>query len=298
MRDFRFGFSLATHPTYDALADTCRTAEAYGFDIALAVDHLGKGRMSPFLALLAAATATERMRVGPFVLDSGFWNGSILARDVVTMVRLTGGRLELGLGAGVVKAQFKAAGIPFLSFAERMDHVRDNIDTVTELLALEEGVERPPILVGGTGDLALTLAAEKADIVGFGGLLQVPNQPLGTFRIPNAADTDERVAFFEKVAGSRAAEMERNTFVQVVEVTDNRRKTAEEISADWRASEESPHLTADEAMETPFLLFGTEEEIARQILDNRERYGITSIYVQRPFMTVLGPIIKRVRSLA
>lgn len=297
MRDFRFGFSLATHPSYDALANTCRTAEAYGFDTALAVDHLGPGRTSPFLALLAASRAVERMRVGTFVLDIGFWNPSLLARDVASMVRLTGGRLELGLGAGIVKAQFTAARIPFASFHERMDRVSATIDELTELLAREEGVARPPILVGGTGDRALRLAAEQADIVGFGGLLQVPGHPLGTFRIPTAAESAERVAFFGKVAGSRAEEMERNSFVQVVEVTDNRRAAAAAVCDEWRAAEDAPQLTTDEALETPFLLLGTEEEIARQIIDNRERYGFSSIYVQRPYMTVLGPIIKQVRSL-
>lgn len=298
MHDFRFGFSLATHSTYMELTNTCRTAEAYGYDVAVAVDHLGTGRTSPFLALLAAARATETMRVGTFVLDIGFWNPSLLARDVASMMRLTESRLELGLGAGIVKAQFKAANIPFLPFDARMDRLAATIDEVSELLAKEEGISRPPILVGGTGDRALRLAAQKADIVSFGGLLQVPGHSLGTFRIPTGSEADERVAFFAAAAGARDAEMERNCFVQEVVVTDDRKAAAAEVSAEWRAAEDAPHLSAEEALETPFVLLGTEDEITRQIIASRERYGFTSVYIQRHQMTTLGPIIKLVRALA
>ena len=57
------------------------------------------------------------------------------------------------------------------------------------------------------------------------------------------------------------------------------------------------YLTLEEMLECPFLLLGTEEEIARQIIESRERYGFSYFSVQRPHMELLGPVIKRVRSL-
>lgn len=293
MRDFRFGFTLATHNSHRELTETCRRAEAFGFDVAVGVDHLGPGRTSPFLAALAAAHACEQMRVGTYVLNIGFWNPSILARDVTSVVRLTGDRFELGLGTGVVKAQFDDAGIAWQSFQERVDRIGTSIDRLTELLAAEEDFRPPPLLIGGTGQRTLRLAAERADIVSFGGRFQVAGQPPATLRIATAAEADARVAYYRSVAGDRADEQERNSFVLAVEVTDDRRAAAAKVAADY-----APYVSVEDALGSPFLLFGTEDEIARQIIDNRERYGFSYLTVQRPHMEVLGPIIKQVRSLA
>jgi probable F420-dependent oxidoreductase len=293
MHDFRFGFTLATPRSPRDLRDICRTAEAYGYDVALGVDHLGPNRTSPFVAAVAAAYACEEMRVGSYVLNIGFCNPSLLARDVMSAVRLTGGRFELGLGTGVVKAQFDAAGIAWQPFQERVDRLSDTIDRLTELLAVEQDLTPPPLLLGGTGERTLTLAAGKADIVSFGGRFQVTGQPPATLRIATAAEAEQRVAFYESIAGERAEQQERNCFVLDVEVTDDRRAAAARLAADY-----APYTTVEEALESPFLLYGTEDEIARQILQNRERFGFSYISVQRPHMEVLGPIIKQVRSLA
>jgi probable F420-dependent oxidoreductase len=294
VRDFRFGFSLHTHRSQRELAETCRAAEAYGYDVAVAVDHLGPGRSSPFLALLAAAHASERLRVGTFVLNVGFWNPAMLAREVVTLVRLTGGRLELGLGTGLIKSEFDAAGIPWQSFGQRIDRLAATIDEFDRLLAAEEDVPRPPLLVGGTGARALRLAAERADIASFAGIRQVPGQPAGTLRTVTAAEVADQVDLFRAAAGSRADEIEFNNFVKLVEVTEDRRALAEQIVAE---TDGYAMGDADDVLQTPFMLIGTEQEIAQQLVDHRERYGFSYITVQRPHMTVLGPIIKRVRSM-
>jgi len=293
MRDFRFGFTLATPRSPRDLREICRTAEAYGFDVALGVDHLGPDRTAPFTAAVAAAYACEHLRVGSYVLNVGFWNPSLLAREVMSAVRLTGGRFELGLGTGVVKAQFDAARIAWQPFSERVDRLADTIDEVTELLAVEQDLTPPPLLLGGTGERTLALAAGKADIVSFGGRFQVTGQPPATLRIATVAETEQRVRFYESIAGERAEQQERNCFVLDVEVTEDRRAAAARVAADY-----APYTTVEEALDSPFLLFGTEDEIARQVLDNRERFGFSYLSVQRPHMEVLGPIIKKIHSLA
>jgi len=290
MREFRFGFSLATHNSQAELVETCRTAEAYGYDIAVAVDHLGRGRTSPFQALLAAAYATERMRVGTYVLNIGFWNPSFLAREAQTTQRLSGGRLELGLGAGIIKPEFDAAGIPWQPIDERMARLTATIEEVYEFLGAEEGLDRPPLLVGGTGERALRVAAAHADIVSLGGILHIQGKPLGNFRLATAAEAEERLAFVRAEAGSRIDEIELNSFVQTVAVTDDRVATAKDMAADWS-------LSVEELLDSPFALIGTEQEIARRIIENRERFGFTATYIQRPFMDALGPVIKLVHSL-
>jgi len=292
MRDLRFAFSLATHDSQRELVQTCRTAEAYGFDVAVAVDHLGPGRSAPFQTALAAALASDRLLVGTYVVNSGFWNPAVLAREVATAVRLTGGRLELGLGTGVVKSQFDAAAIPWHGFRDRVAKLAETIDRLEELLAAEPGVSRPRLLVGGTSDRVLRLGAERADIISVGGRLQVPGQPPGTLAIIDAATAAERIEFIRAAAGPRLPDLELNAFVLDVEVTEDRAAAAARIAA-----EDPGGLTAEQALETPFLLLGTPDEIVRQLLDSRERYGFSYFTVQRPHMAVLGPCLERARNL-
>jgi probable F420-dependent oxidoreductase len=293
VRDFRFGFTIGSPRQADELAHACRTAEAYGYDTAMIVDHLGPGRLAPFQALVAAACASSRLRVGTYVVNNGFWNPAMLAREVVTTIRLTGGRLDLGLGIGLIKAEFDEARIPFLGFGDRCRALVAAIGEIDRLIEAEGDISRPPLLIGGTGERALRLAAEHADIVSFAGLYQIPGRPPGSFRLSSAAEAAQQVEFVRSVA--RSDSLVFNNFVKVVEITDNRRAVAEQLAA-----EDDDYLRiedADEALRTPFLLLGTEEEIARQIIDDHERFGFSAITVQRPHMEVLGPVIKRVREL-
>lgn len=96
-RPFRFGVSLLTSASAAEWRAKCRRAEDLGYDVLLVPDHLGMP--APFPALVAAAA--ERPRLGTFVLDAGFWNPVLPAREVATTAALTGGRLELGLGTGL-----------------------------------------------------------------------------------------------------------------------------------------------------------------------------------------------------
>ncbi|NUP22148.1 MAG: LLM class flavin-dependent oxidoreductase, partial [Streptomyces sp.] len=81
-RPFRFGVNLMTAAPADEWRAKCRRAEELGYDVILVPDHLGMP--APFPALVAAAEATERPRLGTFVLNAGFWNPALLAREVAT----------------------------------------------------------------------------------------------------------------------------------------------------------------------------------------------------------------------
>lgn len=293
MRELKFGFTVGSPRSTAELAQTCRTAEAFGYDTATVVDHLGPGRLAPFQTLIAAAHASSRLRVGTYVVNNGFWNAAMLAREVVSAVRLTGGRLDLGLGIGLIKAEFDAAGIPFHGFDARRAALLAAIDEIDSLIAAEGDIERPPLLIGGTGERVLRLAAERADIVSFAGLHQIPGRPPGSFRLSTAAEAAQQVEFVRSVAGARAESLELNNFVKVVEITDDREAAAKRLAAEKDDYLEIPD--ADDALHTPFLLLGTEDEIAAQLLADRERYGFTAITVQRPHMSLLGPVISRIR---
>ncbi len=131
-RPFRFGVNLTVPAPAEEWRAKCRRAEELGYDVILVPDHLGM--TAPFPALVAAAEATERPRLGTFVLNAGFWNPALLAREVATTDALTGGRLELGLGTGYVRAEHDAAGLPFGAPGERVDRLRRTVEELGRLL--------------------------------------------------------------------------------------------------------------------------------------------------------------------
>jgi probable F420-dependent oxidoreductase len=319
MRDFRFSFNIFGIAARQAFVDECREAEGYGYDTVFAADHIGIP--APFPLLVAAAEATERLRVGTLVLNVPFWNPALLAREVATTDILTDGRLELGLGSGHMKWEFDEAGIEWLPAAARAAKLAEMIKDLqryfsTDLEQMRGGrsapkpVQRagfggfgPPLLVGGTGDAVLRIAGEQAQIVGVTGTYQVKGQPPGTLRLASVAEVDERMQFARKCAGARTDDIEWHLLVQAVIVTDDRQSAAEELVAEDRAAaekagvtDERALLTAEDALETPYLLIGTVDEIADQLKRSRARWGFSYMTVHEPYMRTFAPVIERLRA--
>jgi alkanesulfonate monooxygenase SsuD/methylene tetrahydromethanopterin reductase-like flavin-dependent oxidoreductase (luciferase family) len=84
MGNFKFGVSLRSAESREEWMAKCRKAEEIGYDVITVPDHLGAEKMSPFPALAVAAAVTERVRVGPLVLNVPFYNPALLARDIAT----------------------------------------------------------------------------------------------------------------------------------------------------------------------------------------------------------------------
>jgi probable F420-dependent oxidoreductase len=314
MADFRFSFNVFNVGSGEEFTETCRRGERFGYDTVFAADHLGLD--APFPTLVAAAAATERLKVGTLVLNVPFWNPALLAREVITTDVLSGGRLELGLGAGHMKWEFDEAGIAWQPFGERADRLEETIRELGRIftaggypqqaktrevmgIPVPSPVQRrgfggsgPPLIVGGTGDRILAIAAEHADIIAIAGAYQITGKPPGTFRIATAGETADRVRYARERAGDRAGQVEWHVLVQAVVETDDRRAAAERILERFGRM-----MSADELLDTPFVLVGTVEQMAEQIIRNRERFGFTYYTVHGPFMDSFAPVIERVRAL-
>jgi probable F420-dependent oxidoreductase len=315
MTGFRFSYNIFGVHSAEDFVQICRRGERYGYDTVFAADHLGIA--SPFPALVAAAAATQRLKVGTLVLNAPFWNPALLAREVATTDVLTGGRLELGLGAGYMKWEFDEAGIAWEPLGARVERLRATIeqlrrefarDGYQQQAALRDAfgipvlrpVQRhgfggggPPLIVGGTGDRILRLAAEHADIISIAGAFQIRGQPPGTMRIATAAEAGERVRYARECAGERADHLEWHALTQMVIATDDRRAAAEKLAQRLGAL-----MPPEEILQTPFVFIGTVEQMAQQVLRNRDRYGFTYYTIHGPYLDTFAPVIEHVRAIS
>ncbi|MFE9664876.1 MULTISPECIES: TIGR03621 family F420-dependent LLM class oxidoreductase [unclassified Streptomyces] len=290
-RPFRFGVNLVTPAPRREWAEKSRKVEALGFDVLGVPDHLGAP--APFPALVAAAEATERIRVTTFVLNAAFHNPVLLAREAATADLLTEGRLEVGLAAGSIREGTGSDGVPFPSAGERVSQLERTVKELRGLMVNPDHAPQPvqpggpPLLVAGNGDRVLRLAAEHADIIGFTGIF------LGRGEFPQLASPEElgeRVALVREQLGARIAEVELNLLVQQVIVTDDPRGTAEE----W-ARHPLAHFTPEQLLATPAWLIGSQREIADRLTEYRERFGLSYVVVLEPWLEAFAPVVEMLK---
>ena len=110
-RKFRFAAQLSKAPdgTARSWADQAQKAEDLGYSTLLMPDHFGD-QLAPVPALMAAADATTTLRIGTLVFDNDYRHPVVLAKEAATLDLLSGGRLELGLGAGWMRTRLRGVG--------------------------------------------------------------------------------------------------------------------------------------------------------------------------------------------
>ena len=284
-----------------------RQVETSGFDTLLISDHFG-ARMTVGPALVLAAEATRQMRVGSFVFDNDFRHPALLAQDAATIDLLTDGRFDFGIGAGWLRSEYDAAGIPFDRGSVRVERLAEAIQIIKQLLTetpvthtgthyrltnLTAGfkpVQRPhpPLVIGGGGPKLLALAAREADIVSImprskadGGGLEDADASAESF--------DRKVALVREAAGERFASLQLNTLVQSVVITDDRREAAEKMAGEWE-------VTPDQLLESPLLLIGTIDQLVEQLHARRERFGLSYLTVFERDLASFSPVLIRMRA--
>ena len=114
-REIRFGVVSESVLDGPAWADHARRVEDAGVGSLLIRDHFSAGafgqQLAPFSALAAAAAVTTRLHVGTLVLSNDFRHPAIVAHEAASLHHLSGGRFELGIGAGWYQPEYSAAGI-------------------------------------------------------------------------------------------------------------------------------------------------------------------------------------------
>ncbi len=310
MRPFRF---LATVEEYGGLSELtalARTAEAVGCSTFVVPDHLiGQYAALPLLA--AVASVTERLRVGTFVLNVCLRHPAVLAQDLATIDVLSGGRLEIGLGAGWNKPEHDAIGIGFEPVGVRIKRLTEAVAIIKGCFAEgpfsfsgehytitgHDGVPKPsqrphpPIFLGGGGQRTLTLAAREAQIIGLAPRLVNSDPPRLDARSITAAATEEKIRWVREAAGDRFGELELNTYPTggPTVVTDHPRAEARR-RADRIREQTGVELTVEEILDSPHVFIGSIKDLARKFADLRERFGISSFLIDD--LDALAPVVQ------
>lgn len=313
-RPFRFLADPGDFTDGASLAAVARRAESIGYAVLVYADHV----VIPwgFLPVLATvAAATERLRVAPFVVNNDLRHPALLAQDLATLDVLSGGRVEVGIGAGWNRPEYSALGIPFDPVGVRVGRLAEAVAVlkgcfgdgafslagehyaITGHEGLPKPAQRPhpPIFIGGGGRRLLTLAGREADIVGLAprtlpgdGADVVRSDP----RTITIAATEEKLAWVRAAAGDRFAQLELNAYPSGggPMVTDHARKDAADALDRIRART-GVEITVDEFLESPHVFIGSIDGLVAKLRELRDRLGISSFMVGD--VDTLAPVVER-----
>lgn len=310
-RPFRFAVIASRGDSAAEWRATARRAEELGYAVLLVVDHLGR-QLSPLPALMAAADATTRLRVGSFVLSNDYRNPVMLAKELATIDLLSEGRLEVGIGAGWMASDYAKLGIAYDAPSVRVDRMIESARIIARLLAGEHVVHdgphyrakltldplpvqrpRPPLLVGGGGPRVLSFAAREADIVAIAPQVDARGWPRA--RSFGASAIERRVARLRAAAGRRASALELNAIVFDAALTSARSTIGERIEARLKGgfaeSLGKVLMRSWDAVETPFFLYGSRVELVARLRAQRERLGISYVALPRAAMEEFAPVV-------
>jgi probable F420-dependent oxidoreductase len=308
LRPFRFGVQCSVASTGPAWRDLARRVEDVGFDTLTVADHLDD-QFAVVPALQAAADVTTTLRIGALVLCNDYRHPVVLAKEMATIDVLSGGRLEVGVGAGWMTTDYEQAGLRLDPAGVRIARLAEALDVITGLwsdgpltydgahyrIAGLDGLPkprqspRPPLLLGGGARRMLTLAGTRADIVGINvslakGVIDTDAGSNGT-----AAATDQKVAWVrEAAAAAGRPEPELQVRVHLVLPTDDRPAAAELFAPAFG-------ISPAESLLTPHALVGTTDDIVEDLLARRERWGISYIGVSLDALDAMAPVIARLR---
>ena len=303
MHPFRFGVQCrgpADQMGWRALA---RKAEDLGWSTLTVADHLDE-RLAPIPALMAAAGATTSLRVGTMVLANDYRHPVVVAKEAATLDVLTGGRFELGIGAGWMTAEYDASGIPLDPPGVRIDRLTEAVAILRGLwadgpmrfegahyrIADLDGLPRPftpggpPIVIGGGGPRVLRLAAAAADVVAINFNLRAGVIDERAFPDGTVEATDRKVGWVR--AAARAGAPELQVRVHVAMVTADRDAVIDELAPTFG-------LTPDEARTTPHALVGSVDQICDQLVERRERWGISYLGLTDDQLDAFAPVVGR-----
>ncbi|WP_207568595.1 TIGR03621 family F420-dependent LLM class oxidoreductase [Mycolicibacterium tusciae] len=298
-RPMRFGL-IASANNASELVELGREAELAGYSTIALNDHFNSP-VAPLLGLQAIASATSNVRLSTAVLNQDLRHPAVLAKELATLDVLSGGRLEVGLGAGWVQADYAQSGISFDDAPKRIARLRETIEivkslfstractfvgehfTITELEGTPATIQPggAPIMIGGGGAKILSMAARHADIIqvlgasfGTGGAVV---DDMSSFRIDAF---EERVGWISTAAGDRFADIELSLMLVFAVITDDAEAAArgflDVLSATvsrYGGEVGDVDVRLQTLLDSPVVAIGTLDEISDKLRTLRDTLG-------------------------
>jgi len=309
-RPFRFAVSMPGLSRSPAQwRDEIRRIEDLGFHSIAVSDHFTGGwAMDPIVAMTVAAEATTRLRVLGMVFCNDFRHPVLLHKAMANLDVFSGGRVEVGLGAGWLRDDHDAAGMPFDDAGVRVDRLAEAIDVIgalfgagpvtyrgkhyriTDLDGLPKPVQRPrpPLLVGGGSRRVLELAGRSADIVGINPRLAPDVDPLAAVEELSPERMTRKIGWARAAAVAAGRDPDGLDYQLRIFDLRIRHGGQEYVSTSSHAEAARP-----QAMErSPSVLHGSVEECAEKLLESRERYGINYVHLGSN-VDAVAPLVAR-----
>jgi probable F420-dependent oxidoreductase len=315
-RPFRFAVQSFSAQSAKEWRERAKATEDLGYSALHLADHvLGPGpaiastnhpiqELAAVPAIAVAAEATGTLRVGCRVFCQDYRHPAMLAKEAATLDLLSEGRLELGIGAGWLRAEYEALGIDFDPAPVRIERLAETVAVLKAHMAggpvsfsgkhfrLEgfEGVPtpvqrpHPPLMIGGGGRKVLSLAAREAQIVSLNF-----NNRSGTLgrdgvRLSTASETARKIGWVREAAGDRfdSIELEIGAYFTFM-------GEAGEAAAGGMAK--ALGLAPDEMLAHPHGLFGSVERVCDTLQERRETYGISYVTIPDTAIDAFAPVV-------
>jgi probable F420-dependent oxidoreductase len=309
MRPFQFLADARAVVDARTLGERARRAESMGLHALVVPDHLIP-QLSPVPAMAVIAAATERLRIGAFVLNNDLRHPAVLAQDLASLDVLSDGRLDIAIGAGWNVAEYDAIGLPFDRTPVRQARLAESIAvmqgcfgegrfsfagehyTISDYDAYPKPIQRPhpPFFIGGGGRRTLELAAREAQIVGLAPRIAA-NGRVDPISLTWEA-TQEKIGWVRAAAGDRFDSLILNVYPSTwpIVVTDDLPGEVGRVIESLK-ERTGVELTAAQVVDAPHLFIGPVDRLVEKFQRLRAELGISSIMVGE--IDELTPVVER-----
>ena len=309
MKPFSFLADALDATSIRELGERARAAEDLGVTTFVIPDHLvPQLSPGPFLATVAALSTT--LRISAFVHNNDLRHPAVLAQELASLDVLSGGRLDVAIGAGWNEPEYRAIGLPFDPIPVRQARLAEAVAvikgcfgpeafsfagehyTITDYDAYPKPIQEPhvPFFIGGGGRRTLELAAREADIVGLAPRIR-GEQRVDPPSITWAA-TEEKIGWVRDAAGDRFDDLSFNVYPSQwpIVVTDDLRSEARKV-IDHVRGRTGVEMTEQDVIDSPHLFIGSIDRFVEKFSELRERLGINSFLVGS--LEELAPVVER-----
>jgi probable F420-dependent oxidoreductase len=303
----RFGLlQMSPVPSGKWWRDRARQVEQLGFSTLLLSDHFDRSPVAPLAAMSAAAAATDRLIVGTLVLNNDLRHPAVLAKELATIVLLSDGRLEVGIGAGWMTADYRQIGTEAAPASRRIHRLEEAVGMLRALLHEKEVTHhgdhyrlesmhpvpvrvgsQTRILIGGGGPRILALAGRAADIVSINWNVGAGTMGLQAISSGTPEATDEKLGWVRAAAAGRPLELHLQCYL--LRITD---RPLDAVST-WLRSIGAEAADPVVVARSPHILVGSENAVLERMEEIQTLWGVSYLSFYDKALFEAAPLIER-----